>query len=232
MKKLSLIAAIDANGLIGVDNKIPWSVPEDMSHFAGYTKGKGVIMGSSTFYSIGKPLENRTSIVISSNTKKFDAYMSKLFDLYESTGKDLPLVINAESLNDIFQANLDFLGDELVCIGGGKMYESLLPYATNLIITKLKIEATIPPNGKNLVYFPSFDENEWEITGSQNLVSSLGITTGEIIFLERKEKYSNVFSFRTKKNISIEEIYCSLNGLEANSYSFLETEYVEDGDSA
>jgi len=66
--KLSLIVAIAQNGCIGIDNKLPWYLPEDLKYFRRLTTGNIVIMGRKTYDSIGKPLPNRHNIVISRHT--------------------------------------------------------------------------------------------------------------------------------------------------------------------
>ena len=65
--KISIIAAMDRNRVIGKDNKLPWSMPEDMERFKKITEGKAVIMGRKTFESIGRPLPNRHNIILTSD---------------------------------------------------------------------------------------------------------------------------------------------------------------------
>src|SRR3989339_1638381 len=64
---ISLIAAVGKNNVIGTDNKLPWKLSADLKRFKAITSGKPVIMGRKTFESIGKPLPNRTNIIISSH---------------------------------------------------------------------------------------------------------------------------------------------------------------------
>jgi dihydrofolate reductase len=65
--ELILVAAVAENGVIGRDNALPWRIKSDMQHFRAMTMGKPVVMGRKTFASIGKPLKDRTNIVISRN---------------------------------------------------------------------------------------------------------------------------------------------------------------------
>ncbi|WP_313167618.1 dihydrofolate reductase [Massilia oculi] len=65
--RLTLVVAIDAKGGIGIDNKMPWHLPEDFAHFKRVTLGKPVIMGRKTFDSIGRVLPGRRNIVITRN---------------------------------------------------------------------------------------------------------------------------------------------------------------------
>jgi len=65
--RLTLVVAIDANGGIGIDNRMPWHLPEDFAHFKRVTLGKPVIMGRKTFDSIGRVLPGRRNIVVTRN---------------------------------------------------------------------------------------------------------------------------------------------------------------------
>ena len=65
--KLSLIVAMSRNGVIGLDNRLPWHLSEDLKYFKSVTMGKPIIMGRKTFDSIGRPLPGRCNIVITRN---------------------------------------------------------------------------------------------------------------------------------------------------------------------
>jgi dihydrofolate reductase len=67
MSRLTLVVAIDAQRGIGVDNKLPWHLPEDLAHFKRVTLGQPIIMGRKTFDSIGRPLPGRRNIVVTRN---------------------------------------------------------------------------------------------------------------------------------------------------------------------
>ena len=66
-KQLTLVVAMDAQRGIGVDNKLPWHLPEDLAHFKRVTLGHPIIMGRKTFDSIGRPLPKRRNIVVTRN---------------------------------------------------------------------------------------------------------------------------------------------------------------------
>jgi len=68
MPHLTIVVAIDAQRGIGVDNQLPWHLPEDLAHFKRLTSGHPIIMGRKTFDSIGRPLPNRRNIVITRNS--------------------------------------------------------------------------------------------------------------------------------------------------------------------
>ena len=211
MKKLTIIACVDQVGLIGLDGQIPWHNPEDLAHFKKYTLGKTLIMGSKTFYSLPSPLEDRVNVVISSDVDKFDAHIESLIAEYAVTGKQLPVICLAGSLDEFFAADLSSFGDELVCIGGGAMYSSLIPYATNMVVTRINSSVKITEKS-NVVYFPPID-NSWKLVKKEDLKSSIGTNVGEIMYLESDRTYSNVISFQTKKPLEVEDYYCAMNDI-------------------
>src|SRR5215469_11090199 len=65
--RIAVIAAVARNGIIGVENRLPWHLPEDLRRFRALTTGHAVIMGRKTFESIGKPLPGRRNIVVTRN---------------------------------------------------------------------------------------------------------------------------------------------------------------------
>lgn len=112
-----LIAAISQNNQIGLYGKMPWYLPEDLTYFKNITTGHPVVMGRKTFESIGKPLPNRTNIVLTTNPH-FSA----------------PGVIVFHHIDDLvrlYRTNKD----PLFVIGGGEIYSAFLPYATSLYLT-------------------------------------------------------------------------------------------------
>lgn len=231
MKKLTIIACIDSRGLLGVNGKLPWFHPEEMNHFKEYTKGKTLLMGSNTFYSLKRPLEDRVNIVVSSDIEKFDTYMKRVGDFYEANPEiEMPLVIHSLTLEDLFQSDLGSLGEEIVCIGGGKMYQTILPYATNLIITRLhnNIELNSEEENNTAVYFPQVKESEWKLIKSEELKSSIGTSLGIIMHLETTHSYKNVHGFKTKKPLTVEEYFCAMNELESNVYQMLPINDVDE----
>ena len=133
---ITLIAAIGRNGEIGLNNKLLWSIPEDMKHFKSYTMGKTVIMGFKTFHSIGKALPGRKNIVI--------------------TSRDLGgAAIPARSINAALSVENCY--PELVIIGGASIYNQTIELADKLVITH------VDANFEADVYFPTIDLTKWSI---------------------------------------------------------------------
>ena len=111
--KLSLIVAIAENNCIGIDNKLPWYLPEDLKYFRRLTTGNIVIMGRKTYESIGKPLPNRSNIVISRNSD-FQADGVKIVASIDDALKV------AESIAEISDTQEAFI------MGGAQIYQQTL----------------------------------------------------------------------------------------------------------
>jgi len=124
--KISLIAAMTpGTNIIGKNGGIPWRLPSDLKKFKELTTGKTVVMGRKTYESIGRPLPNRTNIVISKN-----------LNLEEFPGNDgrfagCTLVSSTEEAMGAAKA----IGKDLMVIGGESVYTSFLPYADELLLT-------------------------------------------------------------------------------------------------
>ena len=135
--RLSLIAAMADNRVIGRDNKLPWRLSADLKHFKALTLGKPVLMGRRTFDSIGRPLPGRHNIVI---TRDPD---------YRAEGCSV-----VHSLEEALQAASD--SDEIMVIGGAQLYEQLLARADRLYLTLVHAEV------EGDARFPEFDSGEWQ----------------------------------------------------------------------
>lgn len=138
---ISLIVGMDRNGLIGLDQKIPWHRPADLKNFAALTRGNTVVMGRKTFESIGKPLPDRENIVLS---KKFE----------------YPNTYNYSSIGDLLVLYRGCI-DELFVIGGSEIYKTFAPYIDRLYITV--VNHTTPLNGRESTFFPwpAFANTSW-----------------------------------------------------------------------
>ncbi len=115
LNMISIIAALGKNRVLGKDNELLWRIPDDLKRFKELTTGHPIIMGSKTYESIGKPLPNRTNIVL---TKDSD---------YEAPG-----TIVVHSLEEAFEKAEN---EEIFVIGGGQIYALALPYADKLYLT-------------------------------------------------------------------------------------------------
>ena len=118
---LSIIAAIGENRELGKDNKLLWQIPEDMKRFRQLTSGHSIIMGRTTFESIGKPLPNRTNIIVTRDAN------------YHAEG-----CIITHSLDEAIEVAKKHDEKEIFIIGGGQMYTQAIGIADKLYLTKVK----------------------------------------------------------------------------------------------
>jgi dihydrofolate reductase len=142
MTRVSLIAALAKNRVIGAGNALPWRLPEDLKHFKALTMGHPVIMGRKTFESIGKPLPGRTNIVVS----RSPGFAAEGCTVVESP---------RAALNAAFAGGG---GEEAFVIGGAELYGALLDSADTMYLTE--IEQTVDGDA----WFPEFDREQWQET--------------------------------------------------------------------
>lgn len=148
MITLSLIAAVAENRCIGHDNKLPWYLPEDLKYFRRLTTGHCVIMGRKTFESIGKPLPNRSNIVISRNT----AFRADGVRVVSSLDEALGLADDIATIQ----------GDEQAfVIGGAEIYALALPRAQRLYLTE--VARTVHGDA----FFPTLEAGQWREVASE-----------------------------------------------------------------
>jgi dihydrofolate reductase len=136
----SLIAAIAKNNCIGIDNKIPWNIPDDFKYFKKTTLGKTVLMGENTFKSIlgylGKPLPGRQTVVLSIDPNFLAPEGVRVFSSLDEAWEKL-------KAEDVF-----------IC-GGASIYRQTVNRVDKLYITLVDLE----PKGD--VFFPEIDKNIW-----------------------------------------------------------------------
>jgi dihydrofolate reductase len=134
--RISVIAALAKNRVIGIENRLPWRLPEDLAHFKALTLGHPVLMGRKTFESLGCPLPGRTNIVITRNPD------------YRPEGVTL-----AASIPAALAACEDH--DEVFFIGGAELYAQAIPLVDRLYLTEVDIEA------EGDAWFPDYDRADF-----------------------------------------------------------------------
>jgi dihydrofolate reductase len=139
-KRVVMVAAVAANGVIGRGGDIPWSLPEDLRHFRATTRGNTVLMGRRTYESIGHPLPYRTNVVVTRDPH------------WAADG-----VFVAHSVAEGVEQAQAFEGDVMV-IGGGQVYADAVDLADAQVIT----EVHHSPAGDT--YYPDFDRAQWRET--------------------------------------------------------------------
>lgn len=140
---VAMIAAMSSNRVIGVDNQLPWYLPEDLKFFKHMTQAKPLVMGRRTFESIGRPLPGRLNIVVTRDTGFHPEGVKVCHDL-----------ASALTLADQ-QATIDGV-DEIMVMGGAQIYAQALGHASRLYLTEVAVEL----DGD--AHFPALDMAEWE----------------------------------------------------------------------
>ena len=140
---LSVIVAMAHNRVIGLNNQMPWHLPADLAWFKKNTLNKPVIMGRKTFESIGRPLPNRHNIVISRQIEPSDNKIS-----------NVSWVKSIDEAISLAQAQQP---DEVFIIGGGNIYQQILPLIDRLYLTHIDAEL------QGDTYFPDYLPEQWQV---------------------------------------------------------------------
>lgn len=139
---VALVVAMSRNRVIGVDNQLPWYLPEDLKFFKRITLGKPLVMGRRTFESIGRPLPGRLNVVVTRNAEFRHDGVRVCHDL-----------ASALKLAD-WQATIDG-AEEIAVIGGGEIFTQAMPSARRLYLTEVDIEI----DGD--AFFPPVEADQW-----------------------------------------------------------------------
>ena len=142
MSSLTIIVATDKQGGIGINNSLPWHLPEDLTHFKKTTSGQAIIMGRKTFDSIGRVLPNRRNIVVTRNG--------------DWKHEGVEAVTSLSSAQDITA------DDHAFVIGGAQIYQQAMSIANRLIITEIQENFTCD------AFFPKIDPTQWEEISREN----------------------------------------------------------------
>lgn len=130
---ISIIAAMNKFGTLGLDGVMPWHAPEDLKLFKEYTMGKTLIMGRKTFEGLPVKLRGRNILIVSRDKDKTD-------------------------IDNLEEYLINHKEDELVIAGGGEIYKQALPFVDRLVLSFIKNNDIIGDT-----FFPKFDINEFEI---------------------------------------------------------------------
>jgi dihydrofolate reductase len=134
---IAMVAAMGENRVIGSRNALPWRLPADLKHFKRLTLGKPVVMGRTTFESIGRPLPGRRNIIISGDRG------------YQASGCEV-----VTSPEEALHRTQDV--PEIMVIGGASLYAQMLPRASRLYLT------FVHGHFDGDAFFPPWDDNEWQ----------------------------------------------------------------------
>lgn len=135
--RVTLVAAVADNGVIGADGDIPWRIPADFAHFKALTLGHVLVMGRATYESIGRPLPGRTTVVLTRDPE------------WTADG-----VLVAPDLATALRLAAD-VDDEVFVVGGASVYAEALAGADAQVLT----EVHLSPAGDTR--YPDFDRLGW-----------------------------------------------------------------------
>ncbi len=134
----TIVVAMGEKNEIGFENQLLWHLPKDLKHFKDLTSGHPIIMGRKTYESIGKPLPNRTNIVVSRKKDWFEEGILIVGSIKEAVK---------------FAKKID---EEVFIIGGGNIYEQTMEVVDRLEVTLVKADLNAD------TYFPKIDAKVWK----------------------------------------------------------------------
>ena len=160
---ISMIAALTDDGVIGIENRLPWKLPNDMKWFRQQTMGKPIIMGRKTFESFGgRTLPERTNIIITQDRD------------YRVEG-----AVVVHSIDEALEAAGEV--EEVMIIGGMSFYEQMLPRAERLYMTLIHARFV------GDAWFPEFDLGQWrEVSREDHQADDKNAYPYSFVILERR----------------------------------------------
>ena len=159
-KNLSLIVAVAKNGVIGINNTLPWYLPEDLKRFRALTTGHHIIMGRKTYESLGRLLPNRTTVIITRNAN------------YKVAGALIANSLEAA----ILLCNDDA---EPFLIGGAELYKEGLILASKLYITEINAEVA------GDAFLPEIDWSHWHLSEKNSHLSASELKYSDLVYIRK-----------------------------------------------
>lgn len=161
MKTLSLIVAMANQRVIGINNTLPWHLPEDLKRFKALTMGHHIIMGRKTYESLGRLLPGRTTVIVTRNPT------------YQVEG-----ALIAHSLDEALElTNGD---DQPFLIGGAALYRAGIGKATEIYLTQVHADFA------GDAFLPEFDLEAWEELSSERFTSEKGLDYSYIHYCRKQ----------------------------------------------
>lgn len=158
MARISLISALAQNRTIGIDNTLPWRLPEDLRHFKALTLGHHILMGRKTYESIGKPLPGRTTVIITRGNYAAPEGVKIAHSLQEAIA-----ICGAD--------------EEIFFVGGAQLYAQALPLADRLYLTEIQAEV------EGDAWFPDYDRAQWrEISRDRRSDEAAGLEYHFVVY--------------------------------------------------
>lgn len=154
---LSIIAAVAKHHVIGIDNTLPWRLPEDLKRFKALTMGHHIVMGRKTYESLGRLLPGRTTVIVSRNqdyTVPGALVVASLQQALEACGND----------------------EEIFVIGGAELYREALPMADRLYLTEIDAEFA------GDAYFPEYPQSRWREVAREPHSGTGGLSFSYVVY--------------------------------------------------
>lgn len=163
-RRLSLLAAMASNRVIGRNNALPWRLPADLKRFKALTMGQIIVMGRKTYESIGRPLPGRINIIV---TRQPDLSVAG--------------VTVTRSVEEALTACLIHPDKEIFIIGGAELYQQTLKHCQRLYLTEVQKAF------EGDAFFPEFDRSDWhEIVREKHVQEEGEKLEYHFVVLERK----------------------------------------------
>ncbi len=157
---LSIIVAVAKDGVIGLNNTLPWHLPEDLKRFRALTTGHHIIMGRKTYESLGRMLPGRTTVIVTRNQD------------YQLEG-----ALVAHSLEAAIALCKN--DDEAFLIGGAELYQAGIKLANKLYLTEIDLDIA------GDAFFPEFDVNEWQEVSREAHTSAQDLSYRYITYVRK-----------------------------------------------
>lgn len=157
MKNISIIVAVAHHQVIGINNTLPWHLPEDLKRFRHLTTGHHIIMGRKTYESLGRLLPQRTTVIVTRN------------QYYQLEG-----ALIAHSLEEAIALSQN--DEEAFIIGGAELYQDGLKFANKLYMTEVDLSV------EGDAFFPKLDLNLWQETSREEHTSAQGLSFNYLIY--------------------------------------------------
>lgn len=146
-----VLVLASAHGVIGRDNALPWHLPEDLAHFKALTSGHCIIMGRKTFESIGRPLPQRRSIVVSRQAPG----LSLPPGVEQAGSLEAALHLSQQPCAQLQAGAAPWPTDPVFVIGGAQLYREALPLANRIELTEIDLHI------EGDAHFPTPDPAQW-----------------------------------------------------------------------
>jgi dihydrofolate reductase len=160
MTNLSLIVAVSSNHVIGLNNTLPWHLPEDLKRFRTLTTGHHIVMGRKTYESLGRLLPDRTTVIITRNRD------------YRVDG-----AVICHSLDEaILACSHD---DEVFVIGGAELYQQALQYVNTIYLTEVALTV------EGDAFFSEIDASIWKETTRETHHSTKGFSFSYVTYIKK-----------------------------------------------